>query len=108
MLRPYLTMDIIALITLGISFFLALKLKRLMGKGKDTGPIKILLIVIAVNGLLGFLLLLGGYFKYIGEYINYNRLTDFMLMIIGIILLGSVYWFYRDYRKLIKKHEPDD
>lgn len=105
--RPYLTIDIIALIALAASFFLALKLRSLMGKGRDTAPIKLILIVIVVNGLLGLLLLLGGYQKYIGWYLNYARFTDIMLMVIGVTLSVSLYKIYMDYKKLIRKHEPN-
>lgn len=105
--RPYLTIDIIALAALAASFLLALKLKFLMGHGKDAAPVKIILIVILTNGLLGLLLLLGGYQKFIGSYANYNRLTDIFLMVIGLILTASLYKVYRDYKNLIKKHEPN-
>jgi len=104
--RPFLTADIIALITLTAAFFIGLKLRKLMGKGKDTEPVKLILIVIGVNILLGLLLLLGGYQKFIGEYANYSRLTDIMLMIIGIVLAVSLYQIYHSYKTLIKKHEP--
>ena len=105
--RPFLTADIIALITLATAFFIGLKLRKLMGKGKDTEHVKLMLIVIGVNVLLGLLLLLGGYQKFIGEYANYSRLTDIMLMIIGIVLAISLYQMYNSYSKLIKKHEPN-
>ena len=108
MFRPFLTIDVIALIFLASSLVLTLKLKKLMGKGKDTGPVKILLIVAAINIILGALLLAGGYSKYIGSYIDYVRLTDISLMAIGIILTGSVWKVYTDYKKIIKKHEPDE
>lgn len=104
--RWYLTVNILALIFLGASFFLALALKKLMGKGKDTGPVKILMIVIILVGGLGLLLLAGGWFKYIDEWVNYARVVDVSLMTIGIILTIAVYKVYSDYKKLIKKHEP--
>jgi hypothetical protein len=105
--RPFLTIDVIALIALTISFLIGLRLKFLMGKGKDTGPVKIILIIISINVLLGILLLLGGYQKLIGEYVNYVRLTDVMLMIIGITLAIALYKVYKDYKQLLKRHEPN-
>ena len=105
--RWYLTVNIIALIFLGISFLLALALKRLMGKGKDTAPVKVLMIIIGLNGLLCLLLLAGGWFKYVDEWVNYARLTDMMIMIIGVVLTAAVAKIYLSYKKLIKKHEPE-
>jgi phage-related holin len=77
-----------------------------MGKGKDTAPVQLLLVVIIINFLLGVSLLAAVYQKYIKAYFNYIRLTDVMMLLIGIILTISLYKIYRDYSKLIKKHEP--
>jgi len=104
--RWLLTINIIALVFLGLSFLLAILLKRLMGKGKDTGPVKLLIIVIILNGMLGLLLLAGSWFEYLSDWVSYAVLTDVTLMIIGMIMTGAVWWVYNDYKKLIKKHEP--
>jgi hypothetical protein len=105
--RPFLTIDIIALVALAISFFMSIKLVRLMGKGKDAEPAKILIIVTVMNGLLGLLLLMGGYQKYLQDYLMYVRMTDIILMIAGIVLAVSIFKVYTDYKKLIRKHEPN-
>jgi hypothetical protein len=106
MVGIYAIMDLIAVIFLGISFIITLRLRSLMGKGRDTAPLQLLLVVIVINLLLGISLLATVYQKYIGAYFNYIRLTDLMMLIIGIILTTSLYKIYRDYSKLIKKHEP--
>lgn len=106
--HPFATVDIAALILLVISFVFILKLHNLMGKGKDTGPVKLLLIVIAVNLILAVTLLAALYQKYIGAYFNYIRITDISLFIIGVILAFSAYKIYRDYEKLVKKNEPGE
>jgi len=105
--RWLLTVNILAVIFLGASFFLALALKNLMGKGKDTGPVKILMIVIILNALLGATLLMGGWFQYLHDWTTYVRIVDVSLMTIGIVLTASIAWIYKDYKKLIKKHEPE-
>lgn len=105
--RPFLTIDIIALIALAISFFMSIKLVLLMGKGKDAALAKILIIVTVMNGLLGLLLLLGGYQKYMQDYMMYVKLTDVTLMIAGLLLAASICKTYLDYKKLIRKHEPN-
>jgi hypothetical protein len=99
-------MDLMASIFLVISFILAIKLKVLMGKGADTSLVQLLLTVIAINFILGLSLLSAIYEKYISAYLNYIRLTDFMMFVIGLILMISIFKVYRDYSKLIKKHEP--
>jgi hypothetical protein len=106
MVGIYAIMDLIAIIFLGISFIITLRLRSLMGEGKDTAPVQLLLIVIVINFLLGVSLLAAVYQKYIGAYFNYIRLTDLMMLLIGIILTFSLYKIYREYSKLIKKHEP--
>ncbi|MEM4247907.1 MAG: hypothetical protein QXH80_01455 [Candidatus Nanoarchaeia archaeon] len=100
-------MDLLASIFLAISFLLTLKLKMLMGEGEDTAPVQLLLMVIFINFILGITLLIAVYQKYIGAYVNYIRLTDFMMLVIGVVLLVSVTKIYRNYAKLIKKHEPN-
>ena len=105
--HTFATIDALALILLGVSFFLTLKLKKLMGEGKDTGPVKLLTVVIAVNFILGATLLIAIYEKSVGAYINYVRITDIMMLVIGIVLTYSVWKIYKDYKKLIKKHEPN-
>ncbi len=107
---PYLfaSISIIALVLIGISFLLALELRKLMGKGKDTAPIKILLTVIAVNALLGLYSVTALYWKYWHDYLTYVRISDVMLLIIGIILVTSLWKVYSDYKSLIKKHEPGE
>ena len=108
MFRPFLTIDVIALIFLVTSFFLTLRLKDLMGRGKDTGPVKLLLVVIIVNVLLGGLLLVGGTFKYFGDYLNYVRATDITLMISGMILTFMVYKEYKSYKALIRRYGANE
>ncbi|HKZ50079.1 MAG TPA: hypothetical protein VJ110_03690 [Candidatus Nanoarchaeia archaeon] len=105
--HTFATIDAFALVFLGVSFILTLRLKKLMGEGKDTGPVKLLTTVIAVNFILGATLLLAIYQKSIGGYINYVRLTDVMMLVIGIVLTYSVWKIYKDYKKLIKKYEPN-
>jgi len=100
------SISIIALILLGVSFLLALKLKNMMGAGKDTGPVKILMAVIATNGILGAYSATSIYWKYVHNYVNYVRVTDFVLLVIGLILVVSIYKIYKDYTNVIKKHEP--
>src|SRR3989344_3086952 len=102
------SISIAALVLLGISFLLALKLMNLMGKGKDTAPVKILMITIATNGLLGLYAASAIYWKYVHNYVNYVRNTDIVLLIIGIILSTSIYKAYKDYSKLIKRNEPGE
>ncbi len=102
------TISISALILLGISFLLAIKLMRLMGKGKDTATVKILMTTIVVNGILGLYTASAIYWKYVHEYVNYVRITDIVLLIIGLILSVSIYKVYKDYAKLIKRNEPGE
>jgi len=104
--RWLLTVNILALIFLGTSFLLGIALWRLMGKGKDTAPVKILIIVIILNVILGGTLLVGGWFQYLNNWVQYARIVDVALMIIGLVLTLSIAWIYNDYRKLIKRHEP--
>ena len=106
--RWLLTVNILALIFLACSFLLGVALLKLMGKGKDTGPVKILIIVISLNVILGATLLIGGWFQYLNDWVQYARIVDVSLMITGLILTGSIAWIYNDYRKLIKKHEPSE
>jgi hypothetical protein len=105
--HTFAAIDAFALIFLGISFFLTMRLKKLMGEGKDTAPVKLLTAVIAVNFILGTTLLIAIYEKSIGGYINYVRLTDVMMLIIGVVLTYSVWKIYKDYKKLVRKHEPN-
>ncbi len=104
--HPFATVDIAALILLTISFIFVLKLHNLMGKGKDTAPVKLLLVVIIVNVVLALTLLAAIYQKYIGAYFNYIRITDISLFVIGAVLAFSAYKIYYDYEKLVEKHEP--
>ena|SRR3989338_8961607 len=106
--HPFATVDIAALILLVISFVFILKLHNLMGKGKDTAPVKLLLIVVVINLILALTLLAAIYQKYIGAYFNYIRITDISLFIIGVILAFSTYKIYYDYEKLVKKNEPGE
>ncbi len=101
------TLDILALIFLGIAFLLTFKLRKLMGEGRDTAPVKLLTITISVIIVLSASLLATIYEKSIGAYINYVRITDFMMCVVGIILAVSIYKIYKDYKHLIKKHEPN-
>lgn len=103
----FIALDAFALIFLGISFFLTFKLRKLMGEGKDTAPLKLLTVTIAVIFVLCATLLAAIYEKSIGGYLNYVRLTDFMMFVIGILLTVSIYRIYKDYKHLIKKHEPN-
>lgn len=103
----FITLDAFALIFLGIAFFLTFKLRKLMGEGRDTAPIKLLTVTISVIFILGVTLLAAIYEKSIGAYINYVRLTDFMMFVIGIILVIAIYGIYKDFKKIIKKHEPN-
>jgi uncharacterized membrane protein len=100
-------LDISALIFLGVAFFLTFKLRKLMGEGRDTAPVKLLTGTIAIIIVLGASLLAAIYEKSIGGYVNYARITDFMMFVIGIILTLYIYKIYKDYKKLIKKHEPN-
>lgn len=104
--RWLLTVNILAIIFLGAAFLLGLALWRIMGKGKDTAPLKILLLVIALNVSLGLTLLAGCWFEYFQQWINYARITDVALMLIGLFLTVGLAKVYFDYKKLIKKHEP--
>ncbi len=106
---PYLfaSISIAALVLIGISFLLALELKKIMGKGKDTAPIKILMTVIAVNALLGLYSATSLYWKYWHDYLTYVRVSDLVLLVIGVILVTSLWKVYLDYKTLIKKHEPE-
>ena len=104
--RWLLAVNILAVFFLGASFLLGFALKRLMGKGKDTGPVKLLLIVIILNGALGLTLLIGGWYQYLSDWVTYVRIVDVSLMLIGIVLTASIAWIYKDYKKLLKKHEP--
>jgi len=106
--HPFATISITAFILIAISFVLALKLKNLMGAGKDTAPVKILLTVILVNGILGAYSVTSIYWKYVYNYVNYVRFSDVILLVIGLILVVSIYSVYRDYDKLLKKHEPNN
>ena len=103
----FITLDALALIFLGIAFFLTFKLRKLMGEGKDTAPVKLLTITISVIIVLCASLLAAIYEKSIGGYVNYARIADFMMFVIGLILTISVYKIYKDYKHLIKKHEPN-
>lgn len=94
------------MIALTISFILGIKLRVLMGRGRDTGPVRILIILIAMNGLLGLQFLVGGYLKYLGNFTNYMRMSDVTVMVIGVVLSIMLYKLYMNYSKLIKKHEP--
>jgi hypothetical protein len=105
--RWLLAVNIIAMIALVVSFYLGIKLKILMGRGRDTGPVKLLIIVIAMNGLLGLQFLVGGYLKYLGMFIDYVRLADVTIMVIGITLSVLIYRQYKQYSKLIKRNEPN-
>ncbi len=106
--HPFATVDTLALLLLLVSFIIVLRLHKLMGKGKDTGPVKLLLIVIAVNFILAISLLAALYQKYIGAYFNYIRTTDIAIFVIGLILAISSYKIYKDYEKLVKKNEPGE
>jgi uncharacterized membrane protein len=101
------TLDAFALIFLGIAFFLTFKLRKLMGEGKDTAPVKLLTITISVIIVLCASLLAAIYEKSIGGYLNYVRITDLMMFVIGIVLVYSIYKIYKEYKHLIKKHEPN-
>lgn len=105
--HTFASMSIIALILLIVSFLLALKLKNMMGTGKDTGPVKILMVVIATNGILGAYSASALYWKFWHDYVSYVRITDIILLIISIILVVSIYKVYKDYTSLIKKNEPN-
>ena len=48
-LYSFASISIAALVLIGISFLIALKLMNLMGKGKDTATVKILMITIWQN-----------------------------------------------------------
>jgi len=104
--RWLLTVNIIAMVALTVAFLLGIKIRLLMGKGRDTKPIKILLIVIGMNGMLGLQFLIGGYLKYLGLFVDYIRLSDVTIMIVGIALSILLYRLYSDYNKLIKRNEP--
>jgi len=105
--HTFASMSIIALILLFVSFVLAVKLKNMMGAGKDTGPVKILMAVIVTNGILGFYSASSIYWKFFHDYISYVRITDLILLVISIVLVASIYKVYRDYTNLIKKNEPN-
>src|SRR3989338_34813 len=97
------SISVAALILLGMSFVLAVRLMQLMGKGKDTAPVKILMITIATNGLLGIYSASAIYWKYVHNYVNYVRNTDIVLLAIGLILK-----VYMHYARLIKRNEPGE
>src|SRR3989344_1288616 len=102
------SISIAALVLLGISFVLAVRLMQLMGKGKDTATVKILMITIATNGLLGIYSASAIYWKYVHNYVNYVRNTDIVLLAIGLILVVSIFKVYIDYARLIKRNEPGE
>lgn len=99
--------SIIALILIGISFLLALQLKKIMGKGKDTAPVKILMTIVAVNGLLAIYSVVVLYWQYSHDYLTYVRISNIMLLVIGVILVTSLWKVYSGYKTLIRKHEPE-
>ena len=101
------SMSIAALALLFVSFLFAIKLKNMMGAGKDTGPVKILMAVIVTNAILGFYSATSIYWKYVHDYVTYVRLTDIILLIISIILVVSIYKVYKDYTQIIQKNEPN-
>jgi len=105
--NTFATISIIALVLLFVSFLFALKLKNLMGTGKDTAPVKILMTVIVVNAILGFYSATELFWKYQHDYVTHTRITDIMMLVIGIILSVSVYKVYKDYTHLLKKNEPN-
>ncbi|MFH0868998.1 MAG: hypothetical protein V1839_02100 [archaeon] len=100
-------MSIIALVLLVISFILALKLRNMMGAGKDTAPVKILMITILLNALFGVYSASSMFWKYQHDYLTHVRVTDVFLLAIGIILVTYIYKVYRDYTRLLKKNEPN-
>ena len=102
------SISVAALILLGMSFVLAVRLMQLMGKGKDTATVKILMITIIVNGILGLYSASAIYWKYVHEYVNYVRNTDIVLLAIGLILVVSIFKVYIDYARLIKRNEPGE
>ena len=102
------SISVAALILLGMSFVLAVRLMQLMGKGKDKEKVKILMITIATNGLLGIYSASAIYWKYVHNYVNYVRNTDIVLLAIGLILVVSIFKVYIDYAKLIKRNEPGE
>ncbi len=102
------SISVIALVLLGISFILAVRLMQLMGKGKDTATVKILMITIATNGLLGVYSATAIYWKYVHNYVNYVRNTDIVLLVIGVILVVSIFKAYMDYARLIRRNEPGE
>ena len=102
------SISVAALILLGMSFVLAVRLMQLMGKGKDTATVKILMITIATNGLLGIYSASAIYWKYVHNYVNYVRNTDIVLLAIGLILVVSIFKVYIDYARLIKRNEPGE
>ena len=101
----YISLAAVALIA--IAFVLALKLKRLMGKGSDTAPIKILLTLIFVNIILAGYSASSIYWKYTHDYLTYVQTTDVVLLAIGIILVISIWKILSDYKSLINKHDPN-
>jgi len=98
----YISLAAVALI--GIAFALALKLKDVMGKGRDTAPLKILL---TLNGILAIYSASAIYWKYTHDYLTYVQITDVVLLAIGIILVISIWKIYDEYGGLVKKHDPD-
>lgn len=105
--RWLLAVNVIAMLALTASFYLGIKLRILMGKGRDTGPVRILIIIVAMNGLLGALFLVGGYLKYLGMFIDYVRLADVTIMVIGISLSILLYKEYKKSKKLVQRNEPN-
>lgn len=100
-------MSLIALILLVVSFILALKLKNMMGGGKDAAPVKILMITIVLNALFGIYSASSMFWKYEHDYVTHVRVTDMFLLLIGIIMVTYIYKVYRDYTQLLKKNEPN-
>jgi len=101
----YISLAAVALI--GIAFALALKLKEIMGKGRDTAPLKILLTLIFTNGILAIYSASAVYWKYTHDYLTYVQITDVVLLAIGIILVISIWKIYDEYDGLVKKHDPN-
>lgn len=99
--------NIVALILLIISLVFSFKIKQLMGKGKDAGPINLLLIVMGVILIMTISLLYTLTSKYLFSYVQYTLTMNLTLLVMGVVLSIMTYKTYIEYKQLLNKHEPN-
>lgn len=99
--------NIVALILLIVSLIFSFKIKQLMGKGKDAGPINLLLIVMGVILIMTISLLYTLTSQYLFSYVQYTLTMNITLLIMGFVLSIMTYKTYLEYKQLLNKHEPN-